>query len=157
MQSGPNNEEAGRVAAIDYGTVRIGIAISDRERRIASPYENYTRNGELADTRRFQRFVAEEDVKLLVVGLPVHLDGRESQKSVEARRFGEWLARTTGVKVEFFDERFTSAQAEELLLGADLSRKQRTARRDKLAAQILLTAWLESGCTSDDAPRGLAD
>src|SRR5688500_138031 len=109
MHPAPDNAQAGRVAAIDYGTVRIGIAISDRQRRIASPYENYSRSGEQADARRFQRFVAEEDVTLLVVGLPVHLDGRESQKSAEARRFGAWLARTTGVKVEFFDERFTSA------------------------------------------------
>ncbi len=147
----------GRVAAIDYGTVRLGIAISDRERRIASPYENYTRRGEQADARRLQQFVVEEQVQLLVVGLPIHLDGRESQKSVEARRFGEWLAKTTDVPVAYFDERFTTAHAETLLLGADLSRKQRKERRDKLAAQILLTAFLEAGCQSDPTPRGLAN
>ena len=150
-----SGEQLGRVAAVDYGTVRIGIAVSDPLRQIASPYENYVRQGEQADARRFQRLVAEEDVKLFVVGLPVHLDGRESTKSAEARRFGQWLAEATGVRVEYFDERFTSAHAEELLLGADLSRKQRKARRDKLAAQILLAAWLESGSKSDDAPRGL--
>jgi putative Holliday junction resolvase len=155
MHSGQSDAKSGRVAAIDYGTVRIGIALSDRERRIASPYENYTRRGEQADARRFQRLVAKEDVKLLVVGLPVHLDGRESQKSAEARRFGEWLKQTTGVPVEFFDERFTSAHAEELLLDADLSRKQRKQRRDKLAAQILLTAFLEAGAQGNEMPLGI--
>ncbi len=148
---------AGRVAAIDYGSVRIGIAISDSERRFASPYENYTRRGEAADAGRFKRLVAEEDVKRFVVGLPVHLDGRESQKSQEARRFGQWLAQTTGVPVDFFDERFTSAQAEQLLLEADMTRKRRKERMDKLAAQILLSAYLEAGCQGQDAPGGLAD
>ena len=147
----------GRAAAIDYGTVRIGIAVSDRERRIASPYENYVRRGEQADALRMQQLANDEDIKLFVVGLPVHLDGRESQKSAEARRFGQWLAEKTGVPVEFFDERFTSVQAEELLLGADLIRKQRKQRRDKLAAQILLAAWLESGGKSDPSPQGLSD
>lgn len=148
---------AGRVAAIDYGTVRIGIAISDPQRRIASPYENYTRVGPQADERRFQRLVAEEDVKLFVVGLPVHLDGRESQKSAEARRFGQWLAEATAIPVEYFDERFTSAQAEQLLLEAEMTRKRRKQRLDKLAAQILLTAYLEAGCRGDAAPEGLDD
>jgi putative Holliday junction resolvase len=145
------------VAAIDYGTVRIGIALSDPARRIASPYENYTRGGEQADAARFRRLVADEDVKLFVVGLPVHLDGRESAKSLEARRFGQWLAETTGVPVEYFDERFTSAQAEQLLLEAQVTRKRRRQRLDKLAAQILLAAFLESGCRGQDAPGGLAD
>lgn len=155
--AGMNETEkaAGRVAAIDYGTVRIGIAISDAQRRIASPYENYTRSGEQADARRFQRLAKEEDVKLFVVGLPVHLNGRESQKSQEARRFGQWLAQQTGVPVEFFDERFTSAQAEQLLLDADLTRKRRKERLDKLAAQILLTAFLEAGGRGESSPRGL--
>lgn len=149
--------QSGRIAAIDYGAVRIGIAISDRERRIASPYENYARGGEQADARRFTRLVAEEDVKQFVVGLPVHLSGSESQKSRETRRFGEWLAKTTGVSVEYFDERFTSAHAEELLLGVDMSRKQRKQRRDMLAAQILLAAFLEAGCRGSDSPGSLGD
>jgi putative Holliday junction resolvase len=145
----------GRVAAIDYGTVRIGIAISDPQRRIASPYENYARSGEQADARRFARLAKEEQVSLFVVGLPVHLDGRESQKSAEARGFGKWLHEQTGVPVEYFDERFTSAHAEQLLLDANLSRKRRKERLDKLAAQILLTAFLEAGSQGQSSPRGL--
>jgi putative Holliday junction resolvase len=147
----------GRVAGIDYGTVRIGIALSDNRRQIASPYENYTRSGPQADARRFQRLVKEEDVKLFVVGLPVHLDGRESQKSAEARRFGQWLTETTGVEVRFFDERFTSSQAEQFLLEAEFTKKRRKARMDMLAAQILLAAYLESTGEGDDKPGALDD
>ena len=144
----------GRIAGIDYGTVRIGIAVSDTRRQIASPFENYTRSGLEADARRFQRLVKEEDIRLFVVGLPVHLDGRESQKSREARSFGQWLGEATGVPVEFFDERFTSSQAQQFLLDAEMSSKRRKARLDMLAAQILLTAYLES-TTKGEEPRGL--
>jgi putative pre-16S rRNA nuclease len=137
------NRPPGRIAGIDFGTVRIGIAISDANRSIASPYENYTRRGVEADRTRFRRLVEEEQIVRLVVGLPVHLDGRESAKSIEARNFGKWLAEMTGVEVVYFDERFTTHEAELHLAGAQFTKKQRKARLDKLAAQIMLTAYLE--------------
>ncbi len=145
------------MAGIDFGTVRIGIAISDPERKIASPYENYTRRGERDDVRRFRRLVEEESIRLFVVGLPVHLDGRESEKSREARSFGQWLAETTGVTVQFFDERFSSYQAEEALLAAQLTKKRRKQRLDMLAAQIMLSAFLESGGEGGEASDALDD
>ena len=145
----PPTDDPGRVAGIDYGTVRIGIAISDPIRILASPYENYTRQSLDLDGLRFQELVAEEDIKLFVVGLPIHLDGRESQKSTEAREFAKWLESVTGVAVELFDERFTSVAAESMLMDANLTKKRRKARMDMVAAQILLSAFLEAGC-----PRG---
>jgi putative Holliday junction resolvase len=151
----------GRIAGIDYGTVRIGIAIADREGILASPLENYTRGGDEADRRRFRRLIDEEQIARFVVGLPVHLDGRESQKSREARQFGQWLTETTGVEVVYFDERFTSYEAEQHLAEAQLSKKKRKARLDKLAAQIMLSAYLESlrtgGRDSTGEPLGLDD
>jgi putative Holliday junction resolvase len=135
---------AGRVAGIDYGAVRIGIAISDPDRKIASPLENYTRRTKEQDAQRFRRLVAEEGVVLFVVGLPIHLDGGESRKSFEARQFGQWLGETTGVPIEYFDERFTSVEAEQILLEVDMTRNRRKKRLDKLAAQIMLSAYLES-------------
>ena len=84
--------------------------------------------------------------------LPVHLSGEESQKSHEAREFGKWLTKKTGLPVDYFDERYTSSQAEELLQGANLTKKKRKARLDSLAAQIMLTAYLESGAQSNDDP-----
>lgn len=150
------NLPPGRIAGIDFGTVRIGIAISDANRSIASPYETFTRRGLDADRARFRRLVEEEQVAGFVVGLPVHLDGRESVKSVEARKFGQWLAETTGVEVVYFDERFTTHEAQLHLAGAQLSKKQRKARLDKLAAQIMLTAYLEKLQTHpNDAPEPL--
>jgi putative holliday junction resolvase len=147
------NSDPGRVAGVDFGTVRIGIAISNPERSIASPLENYTRVSPEQDARRFRRLAADEGVVLFVVGLPVHLDGGESQKSQEARRFGQWLTETTGVPVEFFDERFTSVEAEQMLLAAELTSKRRKKRMDMLAAQIMLSAYLEAEAGREEGGR----
>jgi putative Holliday junction resolvase len=144
-----------RIAGIDYGTVRIGIATADLDVGIAGPYENYTRRNEQLDAEYFRRFAAEERIARFVVGLPVHSSGNESQKSREARAFGDWLHQTTGVPVEYFDERYTSAEAESLLLDAGLTKKRRKERLDQLAAQIMLTAYLESGARGQQAPHSL--
>jgi putative Holliday junction resolvase len=146
----------GRLAAIDYGTVRIGVAITDPDQRLASPLENYTRRGDAADRAWLKKLVESERIAGIVIVLPVHTSGNESQKSREARQFGQWAHEVTGLPITYFDERFTSAHAEALLLDAELTKKRRKQRLDKLAAQILLTAYLESGRASN-APRGLDD
>lgn len=132
------------VAGVDFGTVRIGVAVSNPERTIAFPLENYTRRDAKQDEFHFRRLVEEQRIALFVVGLPLHLDGDESPKSREARAFGAWLGEATGVPVEYFDERYTSREAENILLAADMTRKNRKKRLDMLAAQILLTAFLEA-------------
>jgi len=141
-----------RIAGIDYGTVRIGIAVADTSVRIASPHGNYQRRTVALDAAYFQELASEEQIGRFVVGLPVHLHGGESQKSIEVRAFGKWLGEVTGVLVEFFDERFTTSEADELLGAAKMTKKQRQARRDKLAAQIMLTAYLEAGGHGNDVP-----
>jgi putative Holliday junction resolvase len=145
----------GRVAGIDYGTVRIGVAIGDLEVGMASPYENYTRRSEKLDAEYFTQLAQQERLDHWVVGLPVHLSGEESQKSYEARQFGKWLTELTGLRVDYFDERYTSAEAERLLQDANLTKKKRKARLDQLAAQIMLTAYLESGGKGQDNPGGI--
>ena len=150
----PHNPSV-RIAGIDYGTVRIGIALGDLETGIAGPYETYVRRNADLDAKYFVELAAFERLSRFVVGLPVHLDGHESQKSREARDFGAWLGKLTGIPVDYFDERFTSAQAEEILGDANLTKKRRQARIDQLAAQIMLTAYLESGAQSQNNPQGL--
>jgi putative Holliday junction resolvase len=90
----------------------------------------------------------------LVIGLPIHLSGDESEKSREARLFANWLGTTTGLPFTFQDERFTSFQAEKLLMAAELSPKKRKERRDKLAAQILLQTFLDARMAMKQAPAG---
>ncbi len=144
-----------RIAGIDYGTVRIGIATADLAVGIAGPYETYNRRSERLDADYFRRLAQEERFDRFVVGLPVHLSGHESQKSTEARAFGAWLEKITGVPVEFFDERYTSSEAEQHLLAAGLTKKRRKERLDQLAAQIMLTAYLEAGARGQQSPQSI--
>lgn len=144
--------QRGRIAGIDYGTVRIGVALGDLEVNMATPLEVYTRRSDKLDAEYFSRLAREQRLLRFVVGLPVHLDGGESQKSMEARAFGRWLTEHTGKPVEFFDERYTSSQAEQVLLAAKLTSKRRKAKLDALAAQILLTAYFEAGAVGQNDP-----
>jgi putative Holliday junction resolvase len=150
-------QSSGRVGGIDYGTVRIGIAMTDSRRTMASPVESYTRRDARQDAEHFRRFVADNAIALLVVGLPVHLDGRESRKSQEARQFGQWLNEVTGVSVEFFDERFTTTEAQHILSDAQMRGRRRRQRVDMLAAQGMLSAWLESTARGAQSPQSLDD
>lgn len=135
----------GRLAGIDFGTVRIGVAISDQGQTISSPLEVYKRRKESLDGKYFKQLVAAEQIVGFVVGLPVHLSGDASEKSREAIAFGKWLTTATEIPVVWFDERFTTAMAREVLNQSSMSGKKRKAQLDKMAAQILLTAFLESG------------
>ncbi len=92
----PDFPATGRIAGIDYGTKRIGVAITDPDRRLASPLANYDRASPAQDAAYFRQLVADEQIVAFVVGLPIHLSGQESRKSREARAFGDWLEETTG-------------------------------------------------------------
>jgi putative Holliday junction resolvase len=135
-----------RILGIDYGSVRIGLAVSDPDRKIAFPLATYTRHSRNADTTYFLELIEQQEIGALVVGLPVHLSGREGQKAVEARAFGKWLAEVSGLSVVFADERFTTVEAESALWSAGLTNKKRKERRDRVAAQIMLQAYLDAGC-----------
>jgi putative Holliday junction resolvase len=139
-----------RLLGVDPGRVRVGLAISDPERKFAFPLTTYARRSRDEDAAFFRDLVVREVVGRLVVGLPVHLDGREGAKAVEARGFGRWLAEVTGLPVAFWDERFTTAEAEAALWAAGLTHKKRKERRDRVAAQILLQAYLEAGCPAGE-------
>ena len=136
----------GRLLGIDFGTVRVGLAVSDPDRIIASPLETYTRKDATQDAAYYLRVVQSEMIVGLVVGLPMHTGGEEGIKAKEARDYGAWLTTTTGLPVVFWDERCTTAAAEDSLRGAGLSHRKRKDRRDRVAAQIILQDYLEAGC-----------
>jgi putative Holliday junction resolvase len=128
---------------VDYGSVRIGLAVSDPNRVIASPLATYTRRNREQDAGFFRELVESEAIGQIVVGLPMHLDGHEGTKAAEARAFGQWLNHITGLPLVFWDERFTTVDAEDHLWFSGLTHKQRKRRRDKVAAQILLQTFLD--------------
>lgn len=135
---------SGRVAAVDFGTVRIGIAVCDPDRILASPLEVYPAENWKENGEYFQSLAKDEGILGFVVGLPIHLDGGESQKSKECREFAKWLAQETGLPVRLFDERFTTADAKRRLGGSGFSRGKKKKRIDAIAALVLLESFLES-------------
>jgi putative Holliday junction resolvase len=141
-----------RLLGVDYGGVRIGLAVSDADRTIASPLATYTRRSRERDAAYFRRLVDEEVIGKVVVGLPVHLDGREGPKALEARAFGKWLGDVTGLSIVFWDERFSTVEAEAALWSAGLTHKRRKDRRDRVAAQMLLQGYLDAGCPEEQPP-----
>jgi putative Holliday junction resolvase len=147
----------GRLLGVDHGKVRVGLAVSDAERRIASPLQTYTRRGLDQDGRFFKALVEKEAIVALVVGLPVHLSGQVGEQAELARKFGDWLSAQTGLPCVFWDERFSTSQAESALWDAGLTHKQRKSRRDRVAAQIFLQHYLDAGCPEETTPGDLQD
>jgi putative Holliday junction resolvase len=144
-----------RLLGIDHGKARLGLAVSDPERRIASPLANYARRDLDQDGRYLQKVIQAEDIGELVIGLPVHLSGREGQQADAARDFGKWLTKLTGLPCIFWDERFSTWEAESSLRQAGLTHKKRKARRDQVAAQVLLQTYLDAGCPGEITPGAL--
>lgn len=130
-----------RYLGIDYGTKRVGIAISDGLGLTARPLEVVAR-GEVVE--RVADIVASYDVTRLIIGLPTALGGHEGASAEGARDLGRELAAATGVDIEFVDEKFTSRMAEEALLDSGMKRRRRRETVDKVAAAIILQAYLDT-------------
>lgn len=142
----------GRLLGIDYGHRRLGIAVSNLDQTLASPIANRDRTDLEQDARFFRRQATEYAAVGVVVGLPVHLSGDEGAKAREARQFGKWIAEVCQLPVRFHDERFSTRFADEQLREAGLRASQRQGRRDMLAAQYLLQAYLDSRDGLSGAP-----
>jgi putative holliday junction resolvase len=130
------------IAGIDFGRKRIGLAICDEQ--AAYPLGTIERRSLKRDLEEIRSQLLARDVSLIVVGLPLSMDGTEGPSARAARTFAEHLAAATGVAVEMFDERLTSFEARERLAQSSASRKARKASRDAVAAAIILEGWLES-------------
>jgi len=129
--------------ALDYGTTRIGVALSDPLHITAQPYAVIdTAAADFDD--RIKSIVVESDVERIVVGLPVHLSGREGLSAEGARKLARRVGEICGVPVELADERFSTKTAEEALLEANTRRDKRRQVIDKVAAAVILQNWLNA-------------
>jgi len=127
---------------LDYGTVRIGVALSDGLRLAAHPHE-VIRSDDPQRDERLREIVVEYEVTGIVVGLPTSLDGSETTSAVGARRLAAHLESELDLPVVLSDERFTSKVAEAALLAADTSRAKRRQAIDKVAAAVMLQGYLD--------------
>ena len=131
-----------RVVCLDVGDVRIGIAVSDPTRTIASPVEVLRRVGWGPDTRRIADICRRYDTVEILSGLPLNMDGTEGFQAGKVREFCVQLEKA-GLRVRYQDERLTTVSAEDAMLEANLSREERKSRVDKVAAALILQQWLD--------------
>ncbi len=132
-----------RIVALDIGDVRIGIAVSDPTRTIASPVEVLTRVGWGPDTRKIKAICDRYETTCILSGLPLNMDGSEGFQAAKVREFCSRLEKA-GLSVVFQDERLSTVSAEEALLEGNLSRAERKKNVDKVAAAVFLQQWLDA-------------
>jgi putative Holliday junction resolvase len=133
-----------RVLGVDPGSKRIGLALSDEDRTLASPLETVDVDGRDAAVARVVTLARAHAVTALVVGLPLRLDGTEGPEAGRARALGDRLSADLEVPVVYWDERFTTAQAERELSAVGKRGPARRAVVDQAAATLLLQSWLDA-------------
>lgn len=135
----------GRVLGIDYGRKRIGLALTDPLRTVATPLETVDGESVKKATRRIREILSGQEVSEIVVGLPLHMNGDFGELAEAATAFGEKLGKQIpGLVVHMWDERMSSAEAERALRLGDAKADRKKQLRDQLAAQIVLQSWLDA-------------
>ncbi|TNC52861.1 Holliday junction resolvase RuvX [Rubellimicrobium rubrum] len=133
----------GAIAGLDLGTVTIGVAVSDLRRRVATPTETVRRKKFTLDAARLLEIAAARDLRGLVLGLPMNMDGSEGPRAQSTRAFARNLERLTDLPITFWDERLSTVAAERALIEADTSRKRRAEIIDHVAAGFILQGMLD--------------
>lgn len=128
---------------LDYGTKRIGVAMSDELLLTAQGSKTIFNNTLSGTIAAISKLIRENEVVEVIVGLPISMNGSHSQKTKEVIEFAENLMKSVPVPVKTWDERLTTAQAERALLEADMSRAKRKRLNDMVAAQLILQGYLD--------------
>ena len=144
-----------RAMALDVGDVRIGVALSDPLYITAQGLKTIHRVSMRVDTNEIMEIIRKYEVETIVIGLPVALNGEDTIQTQKVREFRTKLENKTRswgfkVKFDFFDERFTTVIAEDVLIEASVSRKNRKLVVDKMAATIILQSWLDAKAKEKD-------
>ena len=139
-----NGRFPGRVMALDLGSVRIGVAISDPTRTIAQSYGVVKRKSREEDFARYQQILAEQKVTLLVVGLPTTSEGGDSDTAVWIREYIAEFSQQCAVPIEFWDESYTTVQAEDSLRQRGKRGKKARQQVDAVAAAFILQSYLDA-------------
>ncbi len=135
----------GRVLALDWGTTRIGVAMSDETQLIATPLETLTRRaGKRFPLKVFLDMVAREQPVGLVVGVPLGDDGLEGEPAIAAREMGRMCSARSKLPVEWIDESFSTTEAAAALRSAGATRERRRNETDAAAAATILQRWLDA-------------
>lgn len=134
----------GKIMALDLGSQRIGVAVSDATRTIAAAYGIIKHKSRHEDFARYREIIAAEEITLLVVGLPTRADGSDSDTAVWIRQYVAAFQETIDIPVEFWDESYTTMQAEESLARRGKRGKKAKERLDAVAAAFILQSYLDA-------------
>jgi putative Holliday junction resolvase len=133
-----------RILAIDYGTQRIGVALSDPTRTLARPLPFIPAKGAVKLARELAALAQKEGATLLLIGLPRNMDGSHGDAAVAVKAFAETLRQATPIPLQFVDERLSTVQASRQLQEAGRNSRRQRDRIDSEAAAVLLQAYLDS-------------
>ena len=132
-----------RILALDHGSKRIGVAVSDETKTIAQPLE-YILTEPFADfLARLKKILAEKEIDLILLGLPRNMDGSYGPAAQKVETFAAALKSAITIPIKFSDERLTSSQANKILIQGGVRRDKRKEKVDKMAAAILLQSYLD--------------
>jgi putative holliday junction resolvase len=133
-----------RILALDHGTRRIGVAVSDEMKMIASPLE-YIPAGPFADfLTRLREILQEKEVELILIGMPRNMDGSYGPAALKVQEFVAALKQAVTIPIRTLDERLTTVQAQRFLIQGNVRRDKRKEKVDKTAAALLLQSYLDS-------------
>lgn len=143
-----------RTLGIDFGEVRIGVAISDLTRSFASPLTTLKSLNQLEAIEAIGLIVTEQDVNNVVIGVPVSLDGTVGPQARKIKRFANLLGQQLPVPVCFWDESYSSVLADNIMVSSGTRRSKKKNKRDSIAATVILQEYLDS-CRHNNAVRSL--
>ena len=133
------------IIGFDFGTKRLGIAVSDLSRTIANPYTILQRDSKTKDLLAIKQIIKEKEIGGMVFGLPLQMNGQEGEIAAEMRKFATWLQKETDLPCTFWDERLSSSAMENFLIReADMSRAKRKKILDASAAAYILQGFLDA-------------
>jgi len=133
-----------RILGLDYGDRRVGLAVSDPLRLTAQPLDTRLLTGPEGDAKYFQDIVLRYEVEMIVVGIPVRMDGSPGTRAEKTKEFGRWLECAVGRPIVFWDERLTTRQAQGIMKDQKVRVKDKKSVENQISASIILAGYLES-------------
>ena len=133
-----------RALGIDYGDVRVGLALSDLTQTIAKPFKTLIYNDPDHLISQIQEIVNEQDIEIIVIGIPYNMKGEDTQQTIKVKEFASLVDKNLEVDIKFIDERLTSYEAEQVMHKMNIKTGFNKAKIDKIAASIILQEYLQT-------------
>jgi len=136
-------KDLGKIVGIDYGDARVGVALSDPEKSIAFGREMILNKSKNAVIYRIKQILTEDNVELIVLGLPLSMEGEDTEQTMKVRKFGELLSKAVKTPIVYHDERLTTYEGDGILTSIGMSGRNKKKEKDIIAASLILQNYLD--------------